>query len=98
METLPKPERYSYVFEGNSQVLDQMLVSGNLLGNFGIGRRRREQAPECRFPAPLRQVAYPTSRRCVSEHCNLLALRADSRLQIVSVPSRRRSSTASAVS
>jgi hypothetical protein len=36
METLPKPERYSYVFEGNSQVLDQMLVSGNLLGNFGL--------------------------------------------------------------
>jgi hypothetical protein len=36
METLPKAERYSYVFEGNSQVLDQMLVSENLLGNFGI--------------------------------------------------------------
>jgi predicted extracellular nuclease len=27
MNTLPKPERYSYVFEGNSQVLDQILVS-----------------------------------------------------------------------
>ena len=25
MNTLPKPERYSYVFEGNSQVLDQIL-------------------------------------------------------------------------
>ena len=36
METLPKPERYSYVFEGNSQVLDQILVSANLLDNFGI--------------------------------------------------------------
>ena len=36
MDTLPKPERYSYVFEGNSQVLDQILVSGNLLGNFAI--------------------------------------------------------------
>ena len=36
MDTLPKPERYSYVFEGNSQVLDQILVSGNLLGNFPI--------------------------------------------------------------
>jgi predicted extracellular nuclease len=32
METLPKAERYSYVFEGNSQVLDQILVSDNLLG------------------------------------------------------------------
>jgi predicted extracellular nuclease len=36
MDTLPKPERYSYVFEGNSQVLDQILVSDNLLGNFPI--------------------------------------------------------------
>ena len=31
MNTLPKPERYSYVFEGNSQVLDQILVSDNIL-------------------------------------------------------------------
>jgi predicted extracellular nuclease len=30
MRTLPKPERYSYVFEGNSQVLDQILVSPGL--------------------------------------------------------------------
>jgi len=36
MNTLPKAERYSYVFEGNSQVLDQILVSANLLSNFGI--------------------------------------------------------------
>ena len=36
MDTLPLPERYSYVFEGNSQVLDQILVSNNLLGNFPI--------------------------------------------------------------
>ena len=32
MDTLPKGERYSYVFEGNSQVLDQILVSNPLLG------------------------------------------------------------------
>jgi hypothetical protein len=32
MDTLPPAERYSYVFEGNSQVLDQILVSNNLLG------------------------------------------------------------------
>jgi predicted extracellular nuclease len=31
METLPKPERYSYVFEGNSQVLDQILFSENMM-------------------------------------------------------------------
>jgi hypothetical protein len=30
-ETLPVPERYSYVFDGNSQVLDQILVSTRLL-------------------------------------------------------------------
>jgi uncharacterized protein len=31
METLPQPERYSYVFEGNSQVLDQILFSENVM-------------------------------------------------------------------
>jgi predicted extracellular nuclease len=36
MDTLPPAERYSYVFEGNSQVLDQILVSDNLLQKFGI--------------------------------------------------------------
>jgi uncharacterized protein len=36
MDTLPKPERYSYLFEGNSQVLDQILVSDNLLDRFRI--------------------------------------------------------------
>jgi predicted extracellular nuclease len=30
MDTLPQTERYSYVFEGNSQVLDQILVSARL--------------------------------------------------------------------
>jgi len=30
METLPEDERYSYVFDGNSQVLDQILVSKEL--------------------------------------------------------------------
>jgi predicted extracellular nuclease len=30
MDTLPKAERYSYVFDGNSQVLDQILVSARL--------------------------------------------------------------------
>ena len=31
MGTLPANERYSYVFDGNSQVLDQILVSNELL-------------------------------------------------------------------
>ena len=30
-ELLPENERYSYVFDGNSQVLDQILVSGSIL-------------------------------------------------------------------
>jgi predicted extracellular nuclease len=31
VEQLPADERYTFVFEGNSQVLDHILVSGNLL-------------------------------------------------------------------
>jgi hypothetical protein len=31
MRILPPNERYSYVFEGNSQVLDQILASDNVL-------------------------------------------------------------------
>jgi predicted extracellular nuclease len=31
MHGLPQSERYSYVFEGNSQVLDQILFSANML-------------------------------------------------------------------
>ena len=31
MHTLPQNERYSYVFEGNSQVLDQILFSTNMM-------------------------------------------------------------------
>ena len=33
IETLPPNERYSYVFEGNSQVLDHIMVSDNLLNH-----------------------------------------------------------------
>ena len=36
IETLPQSERYTYVFEGNSQALDHILISNNLLNNFGI--------------------------------------------------------------
>jgi predicted extracellular nuclease len=32
MKTLPQPERYSYVFEGNSQSLDHIVVSDSLFG------------------------------------------------------------------
>ena len=33
IETLPPNERYSYVFDGNSQALDHIMVSSNLLNN-----------------------------------------------------------------
>jgi predicted extracellular nuclease len=33
--TLPLPERYTYVFEGNSQVLDHILLSRGLAGPAG---------------------------------------------------------------
>jgi VCBS repeat-containing protein len=33
METLPQNERYSYVFDGNSQSLDHILISNNLFNN-----------------------------------------------------------------
>jgi predicted extracellular nuclease len=33
IETLPPEERYSYVFEGNSQVLDHIMVSAGLRGD-----------------------------------------------------------------
>ena len=36
MDTLPANERYSYVFEGNSQVLDQILVSDYMLDRFPL--------------------------------------------------------------
>jgi hypothetical protein len=36
MDTLAKAERYSYVFEGNSQVLDQILMSNPLLRSFPV--------------------------------------------------------------
>jgi len=33
VETLPPEERYTYVFEGNSQVLDHILITPNLAQN-----------------------------------------------------------------
>ncbi len=36
MDTLPQSERYSYVFEGNSQTLDHILVSNNLFTAPGL--------------------------------------------------------------
>ena len=49
METLPPWERYSYVFDGNSQTLDQILVSDNAdAAAAGVRLRARER----RVPRP----------------------------------------------
>ena len=37
IETLPANERYTYVYQGNSEVLDHILVSGNIFSQFGGG-------------------------------------------------------------
>jgi predicted extracellular nuclease len=36
MNTLPRDERYSYVFEGNSQALDHVLVSGRMKPDYDV--------------------------------------------------------------
>ncbi|HEY1365679.1 MAG TPA: lamin tail domain-containing protein [Gaiellaceae bacterium] len=36
VETLPKPERYTYDFDGNSQAIDHTLLSGNLFDHSGF--------------------------------------------------------------
>ncbi|HEV7649530.1 MAG TPA: endonuclease/exonuclease/phosphatase family protein [Actinophytocola sp.] len=36
MNTLPRDERYSYVFEGNSQALDHALVSGQMVPDYDV--------------------------------------------------------------
>src|SRR6185503_13753182 len=60
MDRLPKAERYSYVFEGNSQVLDQMLVSDkldkqNTTYDPPLGGRRLARRPPGTTPPPARR-------------------------------------------
>ena len=44
IDTLPQTERYSYVFEGNSQTLDHILVDGRLFARpFALRRRPRQR-------------------------------------------------------
>lgn len=46
METLPEAERYSYVFDGNAQALDHVLVTANLaaVATFDVVRLNAEYA------------------------------------------------------
>jgi len=56
VETLPQAQRYSYVFEGNSQTLDHILVSGGLVGDvsfFDIAHVNAEFAVQASDHDPL---------------------------------------------
>ena len=53
IETLPPNERYTYVFDGNSQALDHILVSDNLFDN---------ASPTLRHRACQRRVRRPGER------------------------------------
>ena len=74
VETLPAAERYSYVFEGNSQVLDQILVSRwlaaqNVLAGYDVVHVNAEFADQvsdhdpqvARFTLPPPAAVAPTA-------------------------------------
>jgi predicted extracellular nuclease len=53
VDTLPLEEQYTYIYDGNSQVLDHILISGGVLGTqnhfFDIVHANAEFAPSFRF-------------------------------------------------
>ena len=56
IDTLPLNERYSYVFEGNSQALDHILVSGPLFAQplaYDIVHVNAEFADQAVRPRPV---------------------------------------------
>jgi predicted extracellular nuclease len=72
VETLPQDHRYSYVFQGNSQDLDHMLVSNILLANLSeyapihvnaeFAVQASDHDPEvARFLLPVLPTATPTA-------------------------------------
>src|SRR5438477_1391945 len=67
-DTLPLPERYSYVFQGNSQTLDHILVSGSLadrttLDVVHVNAEFADQASD-HDPSVVRIVLNDTSTLC----------------------------------
>ncbi|HEX2766130.1 MAG TPA: lamin tail domain-containing protein [Candidatus Limnocylindria bacterium] len=66
-ELLPENERYSYVFDGNSQVLDQILVSGSILSRdptYDVVRVNAEFAVQTSDHDPsVMRVAFQPRRR-----------------------------------
>ncbi|HVD77254.1 MAG TPA: Calx-beta domain-containing protein, partial [Vicinamibacteria bacterium] len=68
VETVPAEQRYSYSFDGNAQVIDHILVTGNLLGSFASAQFARVDAD---FPESLRND--PARPERVSDHDPVVA-------------------------
>jgi uncharacterized protein len=60
MNTLPRDERYSYVFEGNSQALDHVLISGAMVPDYDVVHVNAEFADQASDHDP--QVVRLTPR------------------------------------
>jgi uncharacterized protein len=60
MNVLPRNERYSYVFEGNSQALDHVLVSGRMSADYDVVHVNAEFADQASDHDP--QVVRLTPR------------------------------------
>jgi predicted extracellular nuclease len=68
VETVPAAQRYSYSFDGNAQVIDHVLVTGNLLGSFASAQFARVDAD---FPESLRND--PNRPERISDHDPVVA-------------------------
>ena len=71
-ETLPADEQYDYVFEGNAQTLDHLLVSGGLAGRRAVRRRphqRRVRRPDQRPRSADRKPAH-SGRAAATSPCS----------------------------
>jgi uncharacterized protein len=65
VDTPPPPERYSYIFDGQAQNLDQVLVNGALIGAT-LARRLEHPRINADFPAVDRND--PNTPRRLSDH------------------------------
>ncbi len=68
VEMVPAEQRYSYSFDGNAQVIDHILVTGNLLASFATVQFARADAD---FPESLRND--PTRPERISDHDPVVA-------------------------
>lgn len=59
VETLPAPQRYSYVYQGNSQVLDHILTSPSIRGGYDIVHTNGEFADQVSDHDPQVLRAHP---------------------------------------